>query len=353
MSAHIKTWQVRLLENGNMGNEAHFMQAEIADLRARVAELEAELKDALVSSGLANLALEQSAAKLQQADDYIEKLEAARPTGQAATTASASLHELKQKLAEAIGEGNSITIHGLPAPRREAALDDPKMAAYLRNEPWIAAYIETLECELRKAQAAHAGAEEKQTQQAHVMPPVAAPVSQHDADDQWIFDLAAEHEVRPSPLFGPVAFSSTGILNFARAIKSEVATRFAQGGVTSNEAADTQAARAAVPFFNIIPTLTKEKEAAAERGICPDCGTPDLHHINSAEGMRFFQCGKCKDLVVLGFAPSAAQEGKQASAPADEECSLCDGMGFIDGAGSICPHCDGSGTEPAGGKGSA
>jgi hypothetical protein len=38
-------------------------------------------------------------------------------------------------------------------------LDDPKMAAYLRNEPWISAYIETLECELRKAQAAHAVAD--------------------------------------------------------------------------------------------------------------------------------------------------------------------------------------------------
>jgi hypothetical protein len=38
-------------------------------------------------------------------------------------------------------------------------LDDPKMAAYLRNEPAISAYIETLECELRKAQAAHAGAD--------------------------------------------------------------------------------------------------------------------------------------------------------------------------------------------------
>lgn len=29
-----------------------------------------------------------------------------------------------------------------------------------------------------------------------------------------------------------------------------------------------------------------------------------------------------------------------------EECTLCNGMGMLDGAGSICPHCDGRGKEP-------
>jgi hypothetical protein len=101
MSARIPKWQERMghgyVDGGADLPEEVAMKAEIADLRtdndalrARIAELEAALKDALVSSGLANLALEQSAAKLQQADDYIEKLEAAQPTGQAATTASAS-----------------------------------------------------------------------------------------------------------------------------------------------------------------------------------------------------------------------------------------------------------------------
>lgn len=28
-----------------------------------------------------------------------------------------------------------------------------------------------------------------------------------------------------------------------------------------------------------------------------------------------------------------------------EECSLCNGMGFIDGIGMTCPHCDGQGIE--------
>jgi hypothetical protein len=40
----------------------------------------------------------------------------------AVTTASASFHELKQRIAETIGEGNSVTIHGRAlAPSREAA----------------------------------------------------------------------------------------------------------------------------------------------------------------------------------------------------------------------------------------
>jgi hypothetical protein len=29
-----------------------------------------------------------------------------------------------------------------------------------------------------------------------------------------------------------------------------------------------------------------------------------------------------------------------------EECTLCNGMGFLDGIGSICPHCNGGGFEP-------
>lgn len=139
MSAHIEKWWDRKARDGKYcQDDAYYMACEIADLctdnddlRARIAEL-------------------------------TQKQPSAWYTGQAATTASASFDELKQKLAEAIGKGNSVTIHGIPAPSREAALDDPKMAAYLRNEPWIAAYIETLECELRKAQAAHAGAEEAQ-----------------------------------------------------------------------------------------------------------------------------------------------------------------------------------------------
>lgn len=30
-----------------------------------------------------------------------------------------------------------------------------------------------------------------------------------------------------------------------------------------------------------------------------------------------------------------------------EQCTLCEGMGFIDGIGSVCPHCNGEGEEPA------
>jgi uncharacterized protein YlxW (UPF0749 family) len=95
MSAHIPTWWQRLGCTWNPGShtgEESARDAEIADLRtdndalrARIAELEAALKDALVSSGFSSLALEQSAVKLQQADDYIEKLEAAQPSAASST----------------------------------------------------------------------------------------------------------------------------------------------------------------------------------------------------------------------------------------------------------------------------
>jgi hypothetical protein len=38
-------------------------------------------------------------------------------------------------------------------------------------------------------------------------------------DEQWIFDLAADHEARGNGLFGPVTFDATGLVNFARAIE--------------------------------------------------------------------------------------------------------------------------------------
>ena len=40
------------------------------------------------------------------------------------------------------------------------------------------------------------------------------------ADDQWIFDLAAKYETRGKELFGPITFSSTAIVDFARDILS-------------------------------------------------------------------------------------------------------------------------------------
>lgn len=49
-------------------------------------------------------------------------------------------------------EPRAITQQSAPEAPLIRPLDDPKMAAYLRNEIWISAYIEMLECELRKAQ---------------------------------------------------------------------------------------------------------------------------------------------------------------------------------------------------------
>lgn len=61
--------------------------------------------------------------------------------------------------------------------------------------------------------------------------------------------------------------------------------------------------------FNVSPTLTKEQEAAAEKGYCPVCNALELYEVNVAHGMRFCQCNHCKDIVVLA-APSHPSEAK-------------------------------------------
>jgi hypothetical protein len=45
-------------------------------------------------------------------------------------------------------------------------------------------------------------------------------------NEQHIFDLAAEHEANRNGLYGPVTFDSTGLVEFARAIEAEVASRY-------------------------------------------------------------------------------------------------------------------------------
>jgi hypothetical protein len=47
--------------------------------------------------------------------------------------------------------------------------------------------------------------------------------AQPSGDDQWIFDLAAEHEANQDGLYGPVVFDSTGLVDFARAIAAHLA----------------------------------------------------------------------------------------------------------------------------------
>jgi hypothetical protein len=53
----------------------------------------------------------------------------------------------------------------------------------------------------------------------------AAPAPQQSelTGEQWIFDLAAEHEANRNGLYGPVTFDATGLVDFARAIEREVA----------------------------------------------------------------------------------------------------------------------------------
>lgn len=48
-----------------------------------------------------------------------------------------------------------------------------------------------------------------------------------------------------------------------------------------------------------------------------------------------------RDFFTTPASPSPTAD----SAP--EDCTLCESMGMLDGSGAICPHCDGSGIEPA------
>lgn len=52
--------------------------------------------------------------------------------------------------------------------------------------------------------------------------PLAAPAPRVD-NDQWIFDLAAEHEAPGNGLYGPVTFNATGLIAFVRATQAATA----------------------------------------------------------------------------------------------------------------------------------
>ena len=67
--------------------------------------------------------------------------------------------------------------------------------------------------------------ESRTTGQAAIKPTAASAPS--TADDQWIYDLAAEHEANRDGLYGPVTFDASGLLDFARAI---LATQSAKQG---------------------------------------------------------------------------------------------------------------------------
>jgi hypothetical protein len=122
---------------------------------------------------------------------------------------------------------------------------------------------------------------------------------------------------------GEIWGSTNGaLLKFARAIEAEVASgfregrntnpevasRFAQGGVTSNEAAGEQE-WAAVPSDEAIERAALKHVAVHARALFTD----DLDYKQTEQFARL------KAFATELFAPSAAQEGKQASAPGQGE----------------------------------
>jgi hypothetical protein len=128
-----------------------------------------------------------------------------------------------------------ITQQAAPAAPALRPLDDPKMAAYLSNEPWISAYIETLECELRKAP------------QAHVLPPTRGTDSQHDASAS-VLTKDRIGELYRSVLH--IGHATNRELAFAHAIEAEVLAQLrlagaAKGGNTNTDSAKNLASQAA------------------------------------------------------------------------------------------------------------
>ncbi|WP_305821339.1 hypothetical protein [Massilia brevitalea] len=101
--------------------------------------------------------------------------------------------------------------------------------------------------------------------QSHVLPPTRGAESQQDAnsaaDDQWIFDLAAKHELRSKELFGPITFSSTAIIDFVRDVGEELASRCrAQGGNTN----DTNSGNSAASTTGAAQTAEQVRNDALE-----------------------------------------------------------------------------------------
>lgn len=66
--------------------------------------------------------------------------------------------------------------------------------------------------------------------------PVCAAKQPKGDNDQWIFDLAAEHEAHGSGLYGPVMFNATGLVEFVHAAIAAHLARQDQAGAVAADA---------------------------------------------------------------------------------------------------------------------